>query len=200
MIKIRFIYLLKLKNDMSLLNFIKSKVFLKQVGYATIGIILFLFIVAQWLKISTNHSQKIEVPDLSKLSIEEVEQRLDNLDLRYIIIDSTNFNPEYPPLSVIEQNPEGGDYVKENRKIYLKINRPTYQDILIPDVLTRSKRNAEVVLKGVGFRIGNNHKYVPDLAKDVVRGLYHNGRVVKVGSKLPKNSVLDLKLGDGNGG
>lgn len=191
---------MKLKNDMSLLNFIKSKVFLKQVGYATIGIILFLFIVAQWLKISTNHSQKIEVPDLSKLSIEEVEQRLDNLDLRYIIIDSTNFNPEYPPLSVIEQNPEGGDYVKENRKIYLKINRPTYQDILIPDVLTRSKRNAEVVLKGVGFRIGNNHKYVPDLAKDVVRGLYHNGRVVKVGSKLPKNSVLDLKLGDGNGG
>ena len=185
---------------MSLLNFVKSKTFLKQVAYAVIGLLLFLFLLMQWLKISTNHTQKIQVPDLSKLSIEEVEQQLDNLDLKYIIIDSTNYNPEYPPLSVIEQNPEVGDFVKENRKIYLKINRPTYQDIVIPEILTKSKRNAEAVLRAVGFRIGKNPKYVSDIAKDVVRGLYHNGKVVKTGSKLPKNSVIDLKLGDGNGG
>ncbi len=185
---------------MSLLSFVKSKTFLKQLAYAIIGLLLFLFLLIQWLKISTNHTQKIEVPDLSKLTIEEVEQQLENLDLKYIIIDSINFNPEYPPFSVIEQNPEGGDYVKENRKIYLKINRPTYQDIEIPEVLTKSKRNAEAVLRAVGFRIGNNPKFVPDIAKDVVRGLYHNGKAVKSGSKLPKNSIIDLKLGDGNGG
>jgi beta-lactam-binding protein with PASTA domain len=185
---------------MSLLSFVKSKTFLKQVAYAILGVLLFLFLLMQWLKLSTNHTQKIQVPDLSKLSIEEVEQQLDNLDLKYIIIDSTNYNPDYPPLSVIEQNPEGGDFVKENRKIYLKINRPTYQDIEIPDVLTKSKRNAVAVLRAVGFRIGENPKYVPDIAKDVVRGLYHNGKAIKTGSKLPKNSVIDLKLGDGYGG
>jgi len=185
---------------MSLLSFVKSKTFLKQVAYAIIGVLVFLFLLMQWLKISTNHTQKIQVPDLSKLSIEEVEHQLNNLDLKYIIIDSTNYNPEYPPLSVIEQNPEGGDFVKENRKIYLKINRPTYQDIKIPEVLTKSKRNAEAVLRAVGFRIGKSPKYVPDIAKDVVRGLYHNGKTIKTGSKLPKNSVIDLKLGDGNGG
>jgi beta-lactam-binding protein with PASTA domain len=185
---------------MSLLNFVKSKTFLKQVVYAIVGLLMFLFLLMQWLKISTNHTQKIQVPDLSKLSIEEVEQQLDNLDLKYIIIDSTNYNPEYPPLSVIEQNPESGDFVKENRKIYLKINRPTYQDIEIPNVLNKSKRNAEAVLRAIGFRTGKNPKYVPDIAKDVVRGLYHNGKVLETGSRLPKNSVIDLKLGDGNGG
>ncbi len=184
---------------MSLLNFIKSKTFLKQVGFAIIGILIFLFLLMQWLRITTNHSQKIQVPDLSKLTIEEVKVKLEELDLDMKILDSTNYNPTYPPLSVIEQDPEAGDFVKENRKIYLKLNRATYQDIKLPNVLTKSRRNAETVLKAVGFRIGKNHKYVPDLAKDIVRGLYHNGKPIKVGDKLPKNSVIDMKLGDGRG-
>ena len=182
---------------MSLLNFVKSKTFLKQLGYAVIGLLVFIFLLMQWLKISTNHSQKIQVPDLSKLTISEVKTKLDELDLEFKILDSTNYNPTYPPLSVIEQDPETGDFVKENRKIYLKINRATYQDIQLPNILKKSRRNAETVLKAVGFRIGKNPKYVPDIAKDVVRGLYHNGKVVHAGSKLPKNSVIDLKLGDG---
>lgn len=182
---------------MSLLNFVKSKTFLKQLGYAVIGLLVFIFLLMQWLKISTNHSQKIQVPDLSKLTISEVKTKLDELDLEFKILDSTNYNPTYPPLSVIEQDPETGNFVKENRKIYLKINRATYQDIQLPNILKKSRRNAETVLKAVGFRIGKNPKYVPDIAKDVVRGLYHNGKVVHAGSKLPKNSVIDLKLGDG---
>jgi len=184
---------------MSLLNFIKSKTFLKQLGIAIIGVLVFIFLVMQWMKITTNHTQKIEVPDLSKLTITEVKAKLDELDLELKIVDSTNYNPDYPPLSVIEQDPEAGDFVKENRKIYLKINRPTYQNVLIPDVLRKSRRNAETVLKSVGFRVGNSPRYVPDIAKDVVRGLYHNGKTVEVGTKLPKNSVINLKLGDGNG-
>ncbi len=184
---------------MSLLNFVKSKVFLKQLGFAIIGIIVFVIVIIQWLKISTNHSQKIEVPDLSKMTITQVKSKLDELDLDLKIVDSINYNPNYPPLSVIEQDPEAGDFVKENRKIYLKINRPTYQDVVLPNVLKKSRRNAEAVLKAVGFRIGNNPKYVRDIARNVVRGLYFKGKDVKVGDKLPKNSVIELKLGDGKG-
>ncbi|PHR74061.1 MAG: serine/threonine protein kinase [Lutibacter sp.] len=184
---------------MSLLNFVKSKTFLKQLGVAIIGLLVFVVILMQWMKITTNHSQKIEVPDLSKLTISEVKVKLEELDLKLKIVDSANYNPDYPPLSVIEQDPEAGDFVKESRKIYLKINRPTYQNVIIPDVLRKSRRNAETVLISVGFRIGNNPKYIPDIAKDVVRGLYHKGKAIEVGTKLPKNSVVNLKLGDGNG-
>lgn len=184
---------------MSILNFIKSKVFIKQLGLAVLVVVIFLLVLMQWMKITTNHSQKIQVPDLSKLTIDQVKVKLDELDLDIKILDSTNYNPLFPPLSVIEQDPEAGDFVKENRKIYLKLNRATYQDIKLPNVLTKSRRNAETILKAVGFRIGKNHKYVPDLAKDIVRGLYYKGKSVKVGDKLPKNSVIDLKLGDGRG-
>ncbi len=184
---------------MSLVNFVKSKTFLKQLGIAIIGLIIFIVLIMQWMKITTNHSQKIEVPDLSKLTISEVKAKLDELDLALKIVDSTNFNPDYPPLSVIEQDPEPGDFVKENRKIYLKINRPTYQNVNIPDVLRKSRRNAETVLLSVGFRIGDSPKYVSDIAKDVVRGLYHDGKTIEVGTELPKNSIINLKLGDGNG-
>ncbi|AOW21889.1 PASTA domain-containing protein [Urechidicola croceus] len=184
---------------MSLLNFVKSKSFLKQLIFAVIGLVVFLFILIKWLNISTNHNQKIQVPDLAKMSISEVENTLKDLDLRLKIIDSSNYNPDYPPRSVIEQNPEAGDFVKENRQIYLKVNRPTYKDINIPNVLKLSRRNAETTLKAVGFRVGKNPKYVPDIARNVVRGLYHNGKEIKVGEQLPKNSVIDLKLGDGKG-
>ena len=182
---------------MSLLNFVKSKTFLKQLIIAIIGVILLLFLLTKWLDVTTNHDQKIQVPDLSKLTISEVTIVLDELNLKAEIIDSTNFNPEYPPLSVIEQHPEAGDFVKEKRRIYLKINRPTYQNIEIPNVFTKPRRNAEATLKAVGFRVGDNPKYVKDIAKDVVRGLYHNGKPIKEGDLLPRNSLLELKLGDG---
>lgn len=160
---------------MSVFNFIKSKVFLKQLAIAIVGLIVFVFVLMKWLNVSTNHDQKIQVPDLSKLTFEEVTKVLDELELRAEIIDSTNYNPDYPPLSVIEQNPEAGDFVKENRRIYLKINRPTYQDIEIPNVLTKPRRNAEATLKAVGFRVGNDPTYVKDIALDVVRGIYIKG-------------------------
>lgn len=182
---------------MSLLNFVKSKTFLKQLVIALVGMILLLFLLTKWLAVSTNHDQKIQVPDLSKLTITEVTTVLDELNLNAEIIDSTNFNPEYPPLSVIEQHPEAGDFVKEKRRIYLKINRPTYQNIEIPNVFTKPRRNAEATLKAVGFRVGDEPKYVKDIAKDVVRGLYYNGKPIKEGDMLPRNSLLELKLGDG---
>ncbi len=184
---------------MSLLKFVKSKVFLKQLIIAVIGLLLFIFLLMKWLSITTNHDQKIQVPDLSKLSIVEATKVLDELDLRLEVIDSTNYNPIYPPMSVIEQSPESGDFVKEKRRIYLKINRATYKDIEMPNILQKTRRNAEVTLKAVGLRVGDTPTYVRDIAKDVVRGIYYKGKLINVGDKLPSNSVVNLKLGDGKG-
>ena len=61
---------------MSLFQFIKSKVFLKQLVYAFIAFLVFSFLVIQWLRISTNHSQRIEVPNLEKMSLQEAENAL----------------------------------------------------------------------------------------------------------------------------
>lgn len=184
---------------MSLFKFVVSKSFFKQLLYAVVLIGLFVFLLTKWLNISTNHTQRIQVPDLSKLTIEETLVILDELDLRLEVIDSSNYNTSFPPLTVIEQSPEANGFVKEKRTIYLKINRATFKDIQMPDILGKTLRNAEVTLKAVGFRTGDKPLYVEDIAKDVVRGIRSNGKEINIGDKLPENSIINLTLGDGKG-
>ena len=185
---------------MSFFKFIGSKVFFKQLLMAFVGIVVLIVLSVFWLDFSTNHNQKIEVPNLSKLSLEEVEQTLDDLDLNWEVIDSASFNADYPKKSVIEQSPEAGDFVKENRKIYLTLNPSGFKDIVIPDFYGKTKRQAVSQLTAIGFRISAQEIYVNDIAKDVVRGLIFNGKDLKNGDKIPQDSELILKLGDGNEG
>ena len=184
---------------MSLIQFIKSKLFLKQLFYAGIGIIIFVFIIMKWLNISTNHDQKIEVPNLEKLSLNAVEKALDELDLNFVVIDSASYNPNYPKKAVIDQDPEPGDFVKENRKIYLTLNPSGYKDVEIPNLFGKTKRQVTSQLRSIGFRVDEEVVYVSDIAKDVVRGLLFNNENIKAGDKIPKNSMITLKLGDGRG-
>lgn len=184
------------KIDMSLFQFLKSRSFLIQIVIAIVSLLLFVFLLQWWLGYTTNHNQKIQVPDLSKKSMAEVDRLLGELDLQYVVIDSASYNPEYPKQSVIEQNPEVGDFVKEKRKIYLTLNPSKYKDVVIPDLNGQTKRQATTHLRSIGFIVGKNPTYVPDLGKDVVRGLKYKGKQVGLGDKLPKKSVIELILGD----
>lgn len=181
---------------MSIFQFIKSKSFLKQVGIAIAGLVVFIFVLQWWFGFTTNHDQKIQVPDLQKMELSEIEKTLKELDLRFEVIDSASYNPSYPNRSVIEQNPEVGEFVKENRKIYLTINPSTYRDIVLPDLNGRTKRQAVTHLLSIEFKIGK-FSYVRDIGKDVVREMRFNNKKVRPGTKLPKNSIIDLVLGDG---
>ena len=181
---------------MSLFQFLKSKSFFKQLGIAIVGVFILVFGLQWWLGFTTNHDQKIEVPNLNRMPLDSVEMTLKELNLGYIVIDSASYNPNYPNKSVIEQTPEAGDFVKEKRKIYLTLNPSKYRDVTIPDLNGRTKRQAMTQLQSIGFKIGEFY-YVPDIGKDVVRGLRHNKSKIKPGNKLPKNSVIDLILGDG---
>ncbi|WP_299668116.1 PASTA domain-containing protein [uncultured Polaribacter sp.] len=182
---------------MSLIQFLKSKTFFIQIAIAIVGLFLFVFLLKYWLGVTTNHNQKIQVPDLQKLTLDDVDRKLKELHLDYKIIDSASYNPEYPKRSVIEQTPEAGDFVKEKRKIYLTLNPSKYRDVSIPNLNGRTKRQASSQLRAMGLNVGTNFTYVSDIGKDVVRGLRYNGTIVNEGDKLPLNSIVDLVLGDG---
>lgn len=191
--------MLNKKSIMGIFQFLKSKAFFKQLGIAIVGLFVFIFVLQWWLGFTTNHDQKIQVPNLHKLSLEEVTKKLEELDLSYVVIDSASYNPNYPKRSVIEQIPAEGDFVKEKRKIYLTLNPSKYRDVTIPDLNGRTRRQATTHLRSIGFKVGDNPTYIPDLGKDVVRGLKHQGKKMNPGDKLSKNSVLEFILGDGNG-
>jgi beta-lactam-binding protein with PASTA domain len=130
------------------------------------------------------------------MSLFETKRELYKYDLTFVVIDSASFNPDYPPKSVIEQNPEPGDFVKKNRKIYLTLNPSDYRKIEVPEVLDQTKRQVVTRLKSAGFRIGKE-RFIPDLGKNVVRMLEMKGKELKPGKKISKNSIIDLVLGDG---
>lgn len=184
---------------MSLFQFLKSKTFLIQIAIAVVSVLVFVFLLQWWLGVTTNHSQKIQVPNLHKMSLNDVEKKLGDLNLNFVVVDSASYNPNYPKKSVIEQNPEEGDFVKEGRKIYLTLNPSKYRDIAIPDLNGRTQRQATTHLRSIGFKVGDDVTYVRDIGKNVVRGLKFNGSKISVGDKLPKQSTINLILGDGNG-
>jgi beta-lactam-binding protein with PASTA domain len=184
---------------MSVFKFIKSKSFFMQITIAFVSLFASVFALKYWLEISTNHDQKIQVPDLQKMSLENVDRELKGLNLDFIVIDSASYNPNYPNKSVIEQTPEPGDFVKERRKIYLTLNPSKYRAVTIPDLNGRTKRQATSHLRSIGFNIDSNYTYVKDIGKDVVRGIRYKGEKLNKGDKMPLKSVLNLVLGDGKG-
>ncbi|MBQ53158.1 MAG: serine/threonine protein kinase [Leeuwenhoekiella sp.] len=183
---------------MGFFKFIFSKVFLKQLLLALLVLVLLVFGLLYWLRASTNHDQRIAVPDLSKMSLGLVQQELENADLNYVVIDSSNYNPDFPTFSVIEQNPAAGKFVKEGRKIYLVLNPSGYRKIEIPELVGRTQRQVEPTLLALGFKIGKID-YRDHISSDEVLELRHDGQTLNVGDALRKTSVIDLVVGNGKG-
>jgi beta-lactam-binding protein with PASTA domain len=181
---------------MSIVKFLTSKVFFKQLLIALAAVVVLCFLVLQWLKISTNHNEFETVPDLNGKTIEVAQMELEDNDLVMEVQDSANFNPKYPKFSVIDQDPSAGAKVKENRKIYLTLNPSGYRKIAVPDLRQQTFRNAKPVLKALGFEVGKI-TYRDNIGKDMVLGLRYNGSALSPGTKLEKTSKIDLVLGNG---
>ena len=69
----------------------------------------------------------------------------------------------------------------------------------IQDLNGRTQRQATTHLRSIGFKVGTDVTYVPDIGKNVVRGLKYKGQKIEAGTKLPKQSTINLILGDGSG-
>lgn len=182
---------------MNFFKFIISKAFWTQVLLAIIVTIILGFLVIKMLDSRTNHGESIEVPDLSKLQLDEVDEILNERHLNRVVLDSANYNPDYPKFSVIEQTPEAGKMVKEDRKIYLKLNPSSFPKVEIPNMIRSTSRQVIPMLSSMGFEVGDI-TYKPDIAKDAVLELRANGKKIEPGDMIMKTTKIDLVLGDGN--
>ena len=117
--------------------------------------------------------------------------------LRYEVLDSTNYNPDYPRFSILDQNPAAGTKVKDNRKIYFTVNPSGYKKVTVPNIIQVTRRNATSMLRAVGLDV-QRVTYVDELGKDMVYQMKYKGKYVKHGDKLPKTSKLELICGNGN--
>lgn len=178
-------------------NFLKSKTFLIQLGLALLVLIIIIFLVLGYLKSTTNHGEFVEVPDFSKKSVMEMRKSIEQAGLRYEVLDSANYNPDYPRFSIIEQNPAAGSKVKENRKVYFTVNPSGYKKVTVPQIIQVTKRNASSMLKAVGLDV-QRVTYIDELGKDMVYRIKFKGKDIKPGDKLPKTSKIELICGNGS--
>jgi beta-lactam-binding protein with PASTA domain len=184
---------------MAMRNFFKflgSRSFLVQLGLAALLTAVLVFLALQWLKQSTHHGEFVEVPDLSRMTVTQMRDVLDESDLRFEVVDSANYNPDYPRFSIIEQDPPAGNQVKQNRKIYVTVNPSGYKKVTVPDIIQVTRRNATAMLRAVGLEV-DEVTYIDELGKDMVYRIRYQGKYVNPGDKLPKTSRIELVCGNG---
>ena len=181
---------------MSLIKFLTSRTFFIQAFLAIAIVVVFTFLVIQFLDFRTNHGQEIKVPDLSKMKLEIAEEKLNELDLEVFLLDTVEFNADFPPFTILEQDPKAGSLVKDGRKIYVKLNAGEFTDITIPEFKDKTFRQISATIKSLTLKEGKV-TYKPHIAKDVVLQIYQDGRRLRAGDKVKKNSILDFVLGDG---
>jgi beta-lactam-binding protein with PASTA domain len=181
---------------MSLFKFLTSRTFFIQAFLAVAIVVVFTFLVIQFLDFRTNHGQEIKVPDLSKMKLEIAEEKLNELDLEVFLLATVEFNADFPPFTILEQDPKAGSLVKDGRKIYVKLNAGEFTDITIPEFKDKTFRQISSTIKSLTLKEGKI-TYKPHIAKDVVLQIYQDGRRLRAGDKVKKNSTLDFVLGDG---
>jgi eukaryotic-like serine/threonine-protein kinase len=184
---------------MGLREYLTSKVFAIQVLIAITIVAVLAYLFMHWLTYTTGHGNEITVPDLRKMSEQQVEKKLDELNLEYVLLDSVDYKKDFPKHSVVEQDPIAGAKVKEDRKIYIKINSSGFTMVRIPNLIEKTYRQAVPTLKSLGLEEGEI-TYKPYLGKDMVLEMHLNGKKLNPGDKVFKSSKIDLVLGDGKVG
>lgn len=178
-----------------MIEFIKSKLFLKHTAAALAVIALVLWCAFKFISSYTLHGKTIEVPDLKGLTLKEAAKAIDDKDLRYVVVDSI-FDEDNKPGTVVEQNPSPKFKVKQSRTVYLTVNAFNPPKVQMPNLIDVSLRQASAMLETYGLEVGNL-KYVPDYAFNAVLHQNYKGREIKPGTLIMKNSRIDLVLGDG---
>ena len=178
------------------MKFFYSRIFIKQLFLAIIIFSLIVLFSIVFLFFYTNQTSRVTVPNLVGISVDEIDEITTKNNLRYEIIDSSFYNEEYDKNTVIEQIPIANKEVKKNRKIYLTTNPSTYGDVILPEIIQLTKRNAVTTLMALDLQIGE-FIYEDNIGKDMVLDAQLDGESLSSGSIIPKKSKIDLILGNG---
>ncbi|MFB6342423.1 PASTA domain-containing protein [Saccharicrinis sp. FJH62] len=180
---------------MSIIRFLTSKVFFKNLIISIILLILILASVFIGLYFYTNHGKSEIVPDLKGMNELQIKRVLDNQNLRYEIIDSI-YTDSVPNGTLWEQVPEAGSKVKKHRKLFLIFNASTRKSVAMPDIRDLSLRQAKTVLESAGLKIGDTI-YIPSEFRNLVIGQHFEGKEVEPGKPVIEGSRIDVLVANG---
>lgn len=177
-------------------SYLTTRSFRTNIIAAILTVFVLLMIAYFSLRYYTKHGEGLHVPSLKGLSFAQAVTKLEQSGLRYEV-DSV-YIMDKPPGVVIDQDPDAETFVKDNRTVYLTINKGSAPEVKFPDIEFKSLREVQPLLEGYGLRVGDT-TYKSDVSRDVVLSASFGGEEIKTGMTLPKGSRIDLVLGDGRG-
>jgi beta-lactam-binding protein with PASTA domain len=164
-------------------------------GLILVLALLFIFIASlDWI---TNHGVARTVPSVTGKTFEQVSADLEARGFELVVQDSVYYDSVKPGI-VVKQFPEPDAVVKVNRTVYITVNRTVPPDVEMPNLIGYTYRNAEMVLKNMGLRVGDT-TFRPDFAKNSVLEQAFNGQPIKPGAKIRMGSAISLVIGSGVG-
>lgn len=164
-------------------------------GFVLLIVLLLLFLGS--LDLITHHGKTMKIPAVVGQSIDQARKTLESQGFEIQIQDSI-YNDTIPPLEVIKQFPDADNLVKVNRTVYLTINRAVAPEVDMPNLLSMTFRNAEMVLRRYGLKLGDT-VFRPDFARNSVLDQEFKGESIKPGTKIQQGSEITLVLGNGVG-
>ncbi|HTA28503.1 MAG TPA: PASTA domain-containing protein [Bacteroidia bacterium] len=175
--------------------FVKSRTFFKHLALAILVWILFFGIAVYYLSSYTRHGNFITLQNLTKTKLSSAEALLKSEELNYIIIDSV-YVENSPPGLVFNQNPYPGAHVKKGRNIYLYVTSTMPPLVEMPNLKDKSLRQAKNLLDNAGLKTGDVQFVIDPLPGFVLEQTF-KGKSIEPGTKIPKGSVIDMKVGRG---
>lgn len=180
-----------------LVDYILSKVFLKNLGYYIGGVIVLFFLIFLMIRIYTDHGDALSVPDFKGMTLKSVEKLVKEKKLNFEVFDSV-YSSDFYPGTVVEQHPAAGFRVKKYHTVYLTMNAVGKEKTIVPELVGHTLRQARAMMLTYGLKVGRL-SYVYDIAKNVVLEQHYGGHTINKGDTIVKGSFIDLTLGKGLG-
>ncbi len=164
-------------------------------AFGGLAVVLILFMFS--LNLVTRHGKTMTIPGVEGRTFAEAKRILETAGFDVEIQDSI-YNDTAVAMAVLRQFPAADEVVKVNRTVYLTINRSVPPTIEMPLLEGLSFRNAQLMLKQYGLRMGDT-LYRSDYAKNSVLEQQMGGARIKPGTKISMGTKIDLILGSGAG-
>lgn len=190
-----------------ILDFLTNKKFIFNLAGIAAFICIMLFGILQWLRIYTHHGQKLEMPNYIDVSIDEALNDAKSKSFELIVNDSVHI-VDVPGGIIRLQNPPGGSWVKQNRKVYVTITKFIADQIDLADIYeiygaNYDLKSAELRGRGVNTVIKETQW---DPADGVILEVWYRGRRIISRDDPPdeilvdKGSTLEFVVSSNEGG
>ncbi|MBL0025522.1 MAG: PASTA domain-containing protein [Saprospiraceae bacterium] len=122
-----------IKESGGLIEYLKSREFLKQILLIVGSVILLLFMVNLWLRFYTNHGQKLQLPKFIGMNLDKALDQSESQDFDLIVSDSVFVVGKSGGI-ITDQNPKPGSFVKEGRKVYVTVTKYGIETIKLSEL------------------------------------------------------------------